>query len=84
MVAVPDFAPYAMENWGLVLCRDVAFLYDPAVSDADDKKLVARVVSHELGHQVSSVDITHTLQMNIQFFCALRHENPELSTMQNV
>ena len=52
MAAVPDFSAYAMENWGLIIYREVTFLYDPSESDADDKKLVARAVSHELGQQV--------------------------------
>ena len=52
MIAVPDFAAGAMENWGLIIYRETALLYDPAVSAASNKQRVAVVVSHELAHQV--------------------------------
>lgn len=31
MVAIPDFASGAMENWGLITYRETAVLYDPEV-----------------------------------------------------
>ncbi|XP_070545825.1 aminopeptidase N-like isoform X2 [Ptychodera flava] len=49
--AVPDFAAGAMENWGLILYRETAMLYDPDVSSATNKQRVAVVISHELAHQ---------------------------------
>ena len=52
MVAVPDFAAGAMENWGLILYRETAMLYDPDVSSEANKQRVAVVVTHELAHQV--------------------------------
>lgn len=52
MVAVPDFAAGAMENWGLILYRETALLYDPAVSAANNQQRVAYVVAHELAHMV--------------------------------
>ena len=51
IVAVPDFAAGAMENWGLITYRETAVLYDPAVDSAATKDRVALVVSHELAHQ---------------------------------
>ncbi|XP_050699392.1 aminopeptidase N-like [Eriocheir sinensis] len=51
MVAIPDFAPGAMENWGLATYREFLMLYDPRVSAANNKQLVASVVAHELAHQ---------------------------------
>ncbi|XP_027211487.2 aminopeptidase N [Penaeus vannamei] len=51
MIALPDFAPGAMENWGLVTYRETLMLYDPAASSAFNKQLVAQVVGHELAHQ---------------------------------
>ncbi|KAJ3324928.1 Aminopeptidase 2 mitochondrial [Boothiomyces sp. JEL0866] len=51
MVAIPDFAAGAMENWGLVTYRESALLYDPAKSSAKAKERVAYVVGHELAHQ---------------------------------
>ncbi|OQV20391.1 Aminopeptidase N [Hypsibius exemplaris] len=51
MVAVPDFDAGAMENWGLIVYREILMLYRQGVSSAEDKKQVARVVAHELAHQ---------------------------------
>ncbi|KPM33936.1 Aminopeptidase 2, mitochondrial [Neonectria ditissima] len=51
MVAVPDFAAGAMENWGLVTYRVVDLLLDEKTSSAMTKKRVAEVVQHELAHQ---------------------------------
>jgi aminopeptidase N len=52
MIAVPDFAAGAMENWGLIIYRGTAMLYDPMDSAESNKQRVAVVVSHELAHQV--------------------------------
>ncbi|KAL9980512.1 hypothetical protein ACROYT_G009112 [Oculina patagonica] len=51
LVAVPDFAAGAMENWGLLTFRETYMLSDPASSSAADKQDVAIVVAHELAHQ---------------------------------
>ncbi|KAK6644232.1 hypothetical protein RUM43_000499 [Polyplax serrata] len=51
MVALPDFAAGAMENWGLITFRETALLYEAGVSSSNNKQRVATVVSHELAHQ---------------------------------
>ncbi|XP_030856224.1 aminopeptidase N isoform X2 [Strongylocentrotus purpuratus] len=51
MIAVPDFSAGAMENWGLIIYRETALLYDSRVNSASNKQRVAVVVSHELAHQ---------------------------------
>lgn len=51
MIAIPDFAAGAMENWGLITYRETSMLYQPGVSSEGDKQRVAVVVSHELAHQ---------------------------------
>ncbi|MBI3297155.1 MAG: M1 family metallopeptidase [Elusimicrobia bacterium] len=51
LVAVPDFAAGAMENWGVVFFRDSALLIDPALSSTRAQRRVAEVVAHELVHQ---------------------------------
>ncbi|KAK6119706.1 hypothetical protein DH2020_046552 [Rehmannia glutinosa] len=51
MVAIPDFAAGAMENYGLVTYRETALLYDDKHSAAANKQRVAVVVAHELAHQ---------------------------------
>ncbi len=51
MVALPDFASGAMENWGLVTYRETALLVDPVNSSASARQRVAEVIDHELAHQ---------------------------------
>ncbi|KAJ3692007.1 hypothetical protein LUZ60_012357 [Juncus effusus] len=51
MVAIPDFAAGAMENYGLVTYRETALLFDEKHSAASNKQRVAVVVAHELAHQ---------------------------------
>lgn len=51
LLAVPDFASGAMENWGLVTYRETAILFDPDESSAATKQRVALVIAHELAHQ---------------------------------
>jgi puromycin-sensitive aminopeptidase len=50
MLAIPDFAAGAMENWGCVMYRETALLIPDADSVAS-KQRVAYVVAHELAHQ---------------------------------
>lgn len=50
MVAVPDFAAGAMENWGLVKYREALMLHDEASSSALAQQRVASVIVHELTH----------------------------------
>jgi aminopeptidase N len=50
LIAIPDFASGAMENWGLVTFRSTALLYDPRTSSSRDKQGVAVTVAHELAH----------------------------------
>ncbi len=51
MVAIPDFAAGAMENWGLITYRENALLIDPANSSTQAYERVADVVCHEIAHQ---------------------------------
>jgi len=51
MVAIPDFAAGAMENWGLITYRETAMLANVSTSSAAELQRVAVVVSHELAHQ---------------------------------
>ncbi len=51
MIAIPDFASGAMENWGAVTYRESALLVDEEHSSASNKQWVALVVAHELAHQ---------------------------------
>ncbi|KAK7096592.1 aminopeptidase N-like [Littorina saxatilis] len=49
-VAVPDFSGGAMENWGLIIYRETALLYDPLVSSSSNKYMVTLIVAHEIAH----------------------------------
>lgn len=51
LVALPDFASGAMENWGLITYREQAVLVDPNNTGLSNKQWVAMVVAHELAHQ---------------------------------
>ena len=51
MIAIPDFAAGAMENWGAVTYRESALLVDEKLSSLANKQWVALVVAHELAHQ---------------------------------
>jgi len=51
MVALPDFASGAMENWGLITYRETALLVDSKNSSASARQRVAEVIDHELAHQ---------------------------------
>lgn len=50
-VAAPDFSAGAMENWGLILYRETALLYNPDKDTYGNKARVNVVVAHELAHQ---------------------------------
>jgi puromycin-sensitive aminopeptidase len=51
MIALPDFASGAMENWGLITYREQTLLVDPKNTSLGTKQYVAMVVAHELAHQ---------------------------------
>ncbi|CAK0857729.1 unnamed protein product [Prorocentrum cordatum] len=50
MLAAPDFAAGAMENWGLVIYREVDLLCDVSSVGVSRKMRIATVVTHELAH----------------------------------
>lgn len=54
LVAIPDFEAGAMENWGLLTFREETLLYDGNTSSVADRKLVTKIIAHELAHQVSA------------------------------
>lgn len=51
LIAIPDFAAGAMENWGAVTYRETALLVDEENSSTANKQWVALVIAHELAHQ---------------------------------
>lgn len=50
LIAIPDFASGAMENWGAVTYRETALLVDEKLSSTANKQWVALVIAHELAH----------------------------------
>ncbi len=51
IIAIPDFASAAMENWGAITYRESAILIDEDHSSLSNKQWVALVIAHELAHQ---------------------------------
>ena len=51
LIAIPDFAAGAMENWGAITFRETILHYDPKTSSTQTKQRIAEVISHEIAHQ---------------------------------
>ena len=50
LIAIPDFASGAMENFGCVTFRETALLLDPATASPAEFKRVANTTTHENAH----------------------------------
>ncbi|MGH8979512.1 MAG: M1 family metallopeptidase, partial [Acidimicrobiales bacterium] len=50
LVGIPDFAPGAMENLGLVTFREAELLVDPETASQNELVRIASVIAHELAH----------------------------------
>ncbi|RXG56649.1 Aminopeptidase N, partial [Armadillidium vulgare] len=50
MAAIPDFKFGGMENWGLIMYRESALLYDPLVSTVSSKRGLITTIAHEISH----------------------------------
>ncbi len=51
LIAIPDFAAGAMENWGAMTFRETALLAPSSGASARNLQRVAIVVAHEMAHQ---------------------------------
>jgi puromycin-sensitive aminopeptidase len=51
LLAIPDFASGAMENWGCVTYREAKILVSPDSTSETTRRGIARTVCHELAHQ---------------------------------
>jgi len=51
MVAIPDFAMGAMENFGLITYRETRLLVDELNTSATSKQATSRTTCHEISHQ---------------------------------
>ncbi|XP_028402409.1 glutamyl aminopeptidase-like, partial [Dendronephthya gigantea] len=50
MIAIPDFAAGAMENWGLIIYRETAMLFKKGQSSESNRERIVQVIAHELAH----------------------------------
>jgi aminopeptidase N len=51
VIAVPDLIIEAMENWGLITCRESYILFKEGTSSAAQQALINLVLAHEISHQ---------------------------------
>ena len=51
LIAVPDFAVGAMENWGAITFREVRLLCDSRTAATDAKQTILEYIAHEIAHQ---------------------------------
>ncbi|MFH1981273.1 MAG: M1 family metallopeptidase [Pseudomonadota bacterium] len=51
LIAIPDFAFGAMENWGAITFRENLLLYDPEKTSSAGKERICEVTAHEVVHQ---------------------------------
>ncbi|MDE1856680.1 MAG: M1 family metallopeptidase [Candidatus Micrarchaeota archaeon] len=51
LIAIPDFAAGAMENWGAITFREIALLGDEKKTSVSIQQRIAETISHELVHQ---------------------------------
>lgn len=58
MIALPDFAAGAMENWGAITFREIFLLFDSDTTSTIVKKRIAMIIAHEIWHQWSGNLVT--------------------------
>jgi tricorn protease interacting factor F2/3 len=89
LIAVPEFAFGAMENWGAITFREIELMVGESTSSAILKR-VDEVISHELAHQWFGDLVTmkwwDDLWLNESFatfmsYKALEHKHPEWEIM---
>lgn len=51
LIAIPDFVPIAMENWGLIMFRESFLMYDPKETSTEIQERMTVLMAHELAHQ---------------------------------
>jgi len=51
---VPSLRVAAMENWGLIICRQQNLFYIDGVQARRDKQFVTDVLAHEIAHMARS------------------------------
>jgi tricorn protease interacting factor F2/3 len=51
LIAVPDFAFGAMENWGAITFRENLLLHHPGITSKAGEERICEVIAHEIAHQ---------------------------------
>jgi tricorn protease interacting factor F2/3 len=51
LIAVPDFAFGAMENWGAITFRENLLLHYPGITSTSGEERICEVIAHEIAHQ---------------------------------
>jgi tricorn protease interacting factor F2/3 len=89
ILAIPDFAASAMENWGAMAFRELAILGDEKTTSLAVRQRIAEVIAHELAHQWFGDLVTmkwwDDLWLNESFatfmsYKAIQHVYPEWQT----
>ena len=91
LIAIPDFAFGAMENWGAVTFRENLLLHYPDVTSKAGEERIFEVIAHEIAHQWFGNLVTPSdwryLWLNESFatffgFGVVDHYCPEWDTWQ--
>lgn len=53
-IALPDMNVAGMENWGLITYQEEILLYGENISNQLQKHKIAKIIAHEMAHQVSA------------------------------
>ena len=51
LIAIPDFAFGAMENWGAITFRENLLLHYPQMTSKSGEQRICEVIAHEIAHQ---------------------------------
>jgi len=51
LIAIPDFAFGAMENWGAITFRENLLLHYPGITSKSGEARICEVIAHEIAHQ---------------------------------
>jgi len=51
LIAIPDFAFGAMENWAAITFRENLLLHYPGITSRSGKERICEVIAHEMAHQ---------------------------------
>jgi len=77
-IALPAFGPSGMENWGLVKYRETNLLLKEGETSSSSREGIAKLVAHEIGHQVRLVlQYLSSCSASCTFSCARKTQQSE-------